>query len=328
MSTQKTLSFPDKQCILAYTEFLESGNEFTLYQLAKKYNVTKKRLYGLRDHSYTTLPNEVYVLKNESYEIWQEIIDKLLLPETTLKEIIKEYNVNRESISKMLILFLGEKKGKEIYKDKTTSVKFNRDIFKNIKTETDWYWIGFLAADGGVYKTSIRLKLGGKDKDHLEKYCDWLGLDYSYIKPETVNHSSYKNGPVTCYKVDITDKEMVADAAKFNLVPQKTMVEIPLYDVPEEYIFAYMRGLFDGDGSIKSNLININFVGSLEMVTWFRDTINKYFGHPAKIHTKGKIYSVEWYNQKAKTDILNWWYENSTVYLERKFNLYQQIVQK
>jgi len=48
---------------------------------------------------------------------------------------------------------------------------FNHNFFETIDTEEKAYWLGFIAADGGLASNIYRLTIGlnQKDQNHLEK---------------------------------------------------------------------------------------------------------------------------------------------------------------
>jgi len=50
--------------------------------------------------------------------------------------------------------------------------EYNRHIFDEINTSDKAYWLGFIIADGYLNdnKNMLRIKLGDKDKHHLEKF--------------------------------------------------------------------------------------------------------------------------------------------------------------
>jgi hypothetical protein len=90
----------------------------------------------------------------------------------------------------------------------------------------------------------------------------------------------------------------------------------------------YLRGYFDGDGCISyTSLYNLDFIGTYKTINFVRD----YFTNKnkikirtkelPKIRNKDKIYIVS-YSGFSCYKCLNIMYENSVIYLERKFNLY------
>ena len=85
----------------------------------------------------------------------------------TTKEIKEYTNLSISTIMNVL-----KRNG---MKNKTSKVySYDESYFKNIDTEEKAYWLGFLYADGYVRKrqrnSEMRLKLGIKDLDHLEKF--------------------------------------------------------------------------------------------------------------------------------------------------------------
>lgn len=48
---------------------------------------------------------------------------------------------------------------------------------------------------------------------------------------------------------------MLNDIKKYNLGPNKTYIDFkfPLDEIPKQYIGAFIRGYFDGDGSFEQN---------------------------------------------------------------------------
>ena len=63
-------------------------------------------------------------------------------------------------------------------------IEYNRHIFDNIDSAEKAYWLGFIVADGYLNddKNMLRIKLGDKDKIHLEKFINFLGKKISKIK--------------------------------------------------------------------------------------------------------------------------------------------------
>lgn len=67
---------------------------------------------------------------------------------------------------------------------------YNRHIFDIIDSQEKAYWLGFIIADGylNVDRRMLRIKLGDKDKNHLEKFIKFLGGNIEdMLKSETHN---------------------------------------------------------------------------------------------------------------------------------------------
>ena len=49
--------------------------------------------------------------------------------------------------------------------------------FANPSTDWDAYWIGFIAADGGIHGNLVRLRLAARDVDHLYTFRAGMQLE-------------------------------------------------------------------------------------------------------------------------------------------------------
>lgn len=107
------------------------------------------------------------------------------------------------------------------------------------------YWLGFLLGDGSVKKhpksktRSLKLTLSAKDKEHLRKFNDWFGGDYS-IREFTSD--GYKQIETVVY-----------DQAKINClrrlgVKENKTESLTLPDTQNRS--ALIRGYSDADGYI------------------------------------------------------------------------------
>jgi hypothetical protein len=208
-------------------------------------------------------------------------------------------------------------------------------ILLNIKafdeyTEESCYWAGFLAADGNVdSKGRIRLMLKYDDLLHLEKFKSYLKSTHTISSNTTkYNRCSF----------EFTNKDMceVLDI-NFNIVPNKTeTIEFPKC-IPENMLRHFIRGYFDGDGSICESFSNINSItatlyttfcsGSYTFIKYLYDILAQTInvgGHLQNFNT-GKKWQIK-YNTLDSIKLLNFIYKDSKVYLDRKYNLFHKTV--
>lgn len=110
----------------------------------------------------------------------------------------------------------------------------------------------------------------------------------------------------------------------------------PPIGVPQELIHHFLRGFFDGDGSIyydKAYLkghpgnrpqFTINITSTLPMVEWIVDLVG--FGRIAKENRREKTwYYVQSGNIKVKK-FCDFIYKDAHIYMERKYQLYQLLL--
>lgn len=202
----------------------------------------------------------------------------------------------------------------------------------NSYNEESCYWAGFLAADGNVdRKGRIRLMLNYDDILHLEKFKTYLKSTHKVSSnTSTYNRCSF----------EFTNKQMCnALTDNFNIVPEKSLVlQFPSL-ISGDMIKHFIRGYFDGDGSVCESFSNKNSItatlyatfvgGSYDFIqhifTYFSNTLGT-VGHLQDFGT-GKKWQIKYNTNDAKL-VLSYMYENSKIYLDRKYSLYNRIVVK
>lgn len=206
--------------------------------------------------------------------------------------------------------------------------RFNINYFDVIDSEEKAYWLGFLLADGNVSSTSGSITVGLKleDKLHLEKLKNSIGC----INPVRVDTKNGRNRCRFCFGSNYTKHQV----SKFGLVPKKTYkLKFP-ENIPLHLKRHLIRGYFDGDGflgfynnglnSYRASLIGTeDFLKEVLFNCVLESNIsilNKNRGGDSRI----KVFQLTGKNAYNFTRFL---YENSTIYLERKYNIYQFAVQ-
>lgn len=146
-----------------------------------------------------------------------------------------------------LVIKLGLKHG--IRREK---YKADFDFFEVIDSEQKAYWLGFLYADGCMTKTGgVNLLLSRNDRSHLEKYKADLKIE-NPIEDRSQKTKSNKTGVQHSSKIRICDKKLYSDLLKLGCVQNKTFkLLFPREDqVPKYLVKHFIRGYFDGDGSV------------------------------------------------------------------------------
>lgn len=310
-----------KELVNAYNTFDSSGNSPTMH--ARICGVSRGLLLKLLTNGIFTTTAGFHFQNNEHLQYWLEIVRLVVEERMPLEHAARLKGSKSSTIMKNLSYFGYTRDNLPLH---TGRVDFNRSAFFT-NTADKWYWIGFLMADGNIYRNEIRLKLGERDLTHLQRYCTFLDVSFDQIKYETSDHESYKRPHTTC-KVVVCGKEIVEYLATLNLVPQKSMKEIPPSSIPTEFKRDFIRGYFDGDGCIRSNLAAIGIVGSQMMLTWIRDTlVTELDVTPSCVkRQKGDLFQVGWFNIADMALITDYMYYESETYLDRKFYLYNELL--
>lgn len=204
---------------------------------------------------------------------------------------------------------------------------YDRNKFAKIETEEDAYWLGFITADGCIIEGRwLHLGLAEKDIDHVRKFCKYMG--YSSEETEqaikhTVGGAYTKDNPVVAIKV--CSLQIIENLKDKGIQPRKSGKEKPYICSSTELEKAYVRGLIDGDGYIRSTQYGMGIVGSYEICKYVQDFITKNICDISSnsIREHGIIYKLELTGRIQTTNILSYLYKNSNVYLERKRKLFE-----
>lgn len=115
----------------------------------------------------------------------------------------------------------------------------DQNYFNIIDTEDKAYWLGFIYADGNIYKSTFTVKLNIKDEEHLMclKNCLKLDSDIKYVP-----HNN-------CCEIRAYSIKLVEGLKQHGVMSNKTFkIEMPL--LREDLYNDFIRGYFDGDGCI------------------------------------------------------------------------------
>lgn len=197
----------------------------------------------------------------------------------------------------------------------------------DILTEESAYWIGFIAADGCLstkYNGGIKglsIKLQHSDVGHLIKFQKFLSTKYAVI-------SNDKFARIQVYDNLIYDKLI-----QYGLCENKTNCD---YRISDEILYNkhFWRGMIDGDGSLgiyknrNTTYVRLNLVSNTYLILLqFRLFINKYIGILPNILNRSNCSSMDInLTSKNAVNILNILYKDSSIYLDRKYNKYLEIL--
>jgi hypothetical protein len=202
-----------------------------------------------------------------------------------------------------------------IARNKKDGYFHNESFFQAIDTEIKAYWLGFIAADGSINKekSSLVLDLASKDYNHLVKFRD--GLE-SNNKIYTYRTSSI---------IKINSRILCGDLEKFGIVNNKSLTLVLLLkDVPMELHKHFWRGVIDGDGSlfVSENKIYISLVGTQSVCNDFSNFIcNSGISSLAGVLKRGNIYTIRYVGNKLAAKVIKLLYQDSSMHLDRKFNI-------
>lgn len=246
-----------------------------------------------------------------------EIIYKYQKLKYTVNRLADEYKCSATTIKRYLIL-------NNVWEKRPCYRKYNlnENYFDKIDTEDKAYFLGLLYADGYNCESGnyVNLELHYKDKEILEKFNKYIGSDkpLMYHKKKGAEHS---------WRLNLASKKISYQLKLLGCYQKKSLtLKFPTKEqVPEHLIKHFIRGYFDGDGSIWF-LKNSNRIKCMLCIV-----SSKEFCEKLQEYMKGKIRTKKnWTNTRMVTltkseaciFFLNWMYENATIYLDRKYNMY------
>jgi len=199
----------------------------------------------------------------------------------------------------------------------------DENFFDEINTEEKSYWLGFLYADGYVIKRKNKYYSGMliKDKEHMEKYKNDINSNSLILER--------KDGS---FYINIYNKIFTKKLMKQGVVPRKTKI-IKFPKLKEDLINHFIRGYFDGDGSITCTEKTLNFhicCASYEFLEQLLIELknNIDFDRKLKIYErKDGLYNIITSSINDINKLYNYLYKDCVVYLERKKEKFDYINQ-
>lgn len=243
----------------------------------------------------------------------------------TLQALEDKYDITRLTISKHL------KKMKVAIRNPLRKYTYNENYFEIIDTEDKAYWLGFLAADGAInehkhYKT-VELGLAAVDTSHLEKFVVSIDGEKEMVK-NRITKSKGKEYP-SC-RVTVNCTKMANDLIDKGITPRKShTLQFPTF-LPDSLIKHFMRGYFDGDGGVQvrnGTTLAINILGNEDFLTDYLKKLSQLLGVPIqKMYSKStsNVKTIYYYGKNA-AKILDFFYGNAFVYLDRKYDKFYKL---
>ena len=198
------------------------------------------------------------------------------------------------------------------------------------------YILGYFVADGCITLDKNRIKnpytfnITSKDLKHLENMNNALKSEYKISKKS----GSSKN---IAYQIQVRNSVLTTDLMKLGIYPRKTYNLKPI-KIPEKYFSDFVRGFFDGDGSVyiynvnNTPQIKSSFVcTNLDFIKDFNKELCEVLNIQEKsIHkTRNRIGAMIQYSNCFYVDdsvkLAEFMYgNNSTLYLNRKKEVFEK----
>ena len=199
----------------------------------------------------------------------------------------------------------------------------------NIKGKNLWYLVGLITSDGNLSPDGRHIDITSSDYEFLQRI-----ISLTRIKNKI--GTKYGKDKLKSFHIQIANKNFYEFLLTIGLTPKKSLT-IGEVKIPAEFLSDFLRGLIDGDGSIRSWKHPTNFSeqwslriysGSRKFLEWLDGKIQEYLKVYGKIHCCNKVGTVYVlkFGKMAAKEVLKFCYYDNNFSLERKNKLARQCI--
>lgn len=206
--------------------------------------------------------------------------------------------------------------------------KANEHFFKHWSNEMA-YVLGFIYTDGHMDGRCSQFTIAQKEIEILEKIKKIMQAEQEIRK--------YKHQDI--HYLCVVNAEMIKDLLKLGLTPAKSLT-IRFPQIPNECVGSFIRGIFDGDGTIyheRGNIWRAKFVsGSKDFIYGLKNKLDTLSGiSDQPVHTGHTQLGKNFYQigYQSKADILKlfeFMYDKHSIdngiYLTRKYLKFKEAI--
>ncbi len=260
---------------------------------------------------------------NKWYEDNKDKILKLYYDGKTIKYICDTLSCSKSLIYKKFNEW-GIKRRKRIKPQERYNAIYNVDYeyFDNIDCEHKAYWLGMILADGFVNKKEISLCLQLSDIKTIEDFRNDLSAEHP------IKYNKDENPFLTICCTHMTNT--LINYGFHNRKSWSVDLEKILKNIPKEYEHHFIRGMFDGDGCIKhyeysylkKPQFHFGYTGLENVCEYISSKLDI---NRKLIHESGLTYTTVTRDPKLIVNIFNYMYKDATIYMDRKYNVFQEI---
>jgi hypothetical protein len=251
--------------------------------------------------------------EEEWKKFYQEHINSL-----SIKELSKKYGIHEQSFYtafKRLNLPIKKRAPKR-------GANYNHNFFESIDSEIKAYLLGWIYSDGYLTtRNRVGIKLNKKDFEILELFKQNIAPGITILND--------KNSKV----IQFNSKKLYDDLVKVGVKLNKTYESYKLPSLDKKLLPHFIRGYFDGDGSISFTNKNktIVYICSINKEILEDMKVNMPFN--CKIYTEKRDH-LGWKDMyrlmpvggtKSIKSFYNYLYNNANYYLTRKFDKFNKL---
>ena len=192
-----------------------------------------------------------------------------------------------------------------------------------------WYLVGLITSDGNLSPDGRHIDITSSNYDFLQGIKDSIGIKNKIgIKHTGKNQQAFR--------IQIGNRNFYDFLLSIGLAPNESLT-VGAINVPKQFFVDFLRGLIDGDGSVRRWTHPTNFreqwslriySGSKKFLEWLDKEIKEYLKVYGKIyqHNKQSTQYVLKFGKMAARIILDKCYYENSFSLQRKNELAKQCV--
>lgn len=284
-------------------------------------STTIANIVGLSESTIRRRLSKMGIALRKPKKLDEQLVISKYLEGIPIYVIAKELGSCEETISKLL-------KANKISVDGRSKLKFNETVLDTIDTEEKAYWLGFLYADGYIATVNpekpnyaFEVSLKSDDFEHLNKLNSFFEYKGNNVKISRAG-STYER----C-RWAISNKHLWNVLNNYGCTPRKSLtLKFPNKNIfaDQELIRHFIRGYFDGDGGIsyydkEHKFPTAYLCGTKE----FLEEVRNYIPVDLNVNSisSRNTYTLNTSYKKAMA-LLHYLYDNCSLFLDRKYNLF------
>lgn len=216
--------------------------------------------------------------------------------------------------------------------------QLNENYFETIDSREKAYFLGLLAADGCIHKstpkkrnTRIALTLKLDDKYIIERLSEAIEFKGN-VRIITIRKGEYAGHQYS--HIQFTSDKMAEDLSKYGITRDKSST-LTYPTIPEMYDYDFIRGYFDGNGSVFiSNekhwrtkkitpVIHFRFCGPEKLLSEIQNKLG-IKGRLVKSR-KSFVHELQCKRNVQANIFFNKIYTDTDLYLKRKYDIFKNV---
>lgn len=227
----------------------------------------------------------------------------------------------------------------EIEEKTRDKIHFNENFFSKWSNEMA-YVLGLIYTDGNITDSSIkmgRLTFAQNEKELIEKFLNLMGSDSKILYRRLTKYENTTAGEM--YYFHINCDKLFEQLVKLGLTPNKSL-SMKFPEIPDEYMRHFIRGCWDGDGTVyierRNGNLKTSFIsGSIEFIKVLKEHLRKQGLSEVTLYEdrrskKGNVSYYFRYGTKDSIKLFHYLYEgvSESQYLKRKYEVFKNYLDR